>query len=48
MDAYEGNRYQEWADYVTYGGLPQIQYLSTLFDETYIKDIVDQNRIERI
>ena len=22
MNAYEGDRYQGWADYVTYGGLP--------------------------
>lgn len=26
----------------------KIQYLSTLFDETYIKDIVERNRIDRI
>ena len=58
MEAYDGDQYKGWADYVTYGGLPltvtmqteeqKIQYLSTLFDETYIKDIVERNRIDRI
>ena len=58
MGAYDGDRYQGWSEYVTYGGLPlilsmkteeqKIQYLTTLFDETYIKDIVERNRIEKI
>jgi predicted AAA+ superfamily ATPase len=43
---------------VTYGGLPltvtmkteeqKIQYLTTLFNETYIKDIIEQNHIEKV
>lgn len=50
--------YRSWADYVTYGGLPlvvtmkteqqKIQYLTNLFDETYIKDIKERNHIEKI
>ena len=58
MSAYEGDKYEGWADYVTYGGLPlvatmkteeqKISYLSKLFEETYIKDIVERNRIEKI
>lgn len=50
--------YRGWADYVTYGGLPlvvtmkteqqKIQYLTNLFDETYIKDIKERNHIEKI
>lgn len=58
MQVYEGDRYQGWADYVTYGGLPlvaamkteeqKIQYLTRLFEETYIKDIKERNRIEKI
>lgn len=58
MEVYDGDRYRGWADYVTYGGLPltvtmkteeqKIQYLSTLFDETYIRDIVERNRVDRI
>ena len=58
MEVYEGDQYKGWAEYVTYGGLPlaatmktdeqKSQYLSTLFDETYIKDIVERNHIEKI
>lgn len=58
MDAYSGDKYQGWADYVTYGGLPltvtmkteeqKIGYLTKLFEETYIKDIVERNNIEKI
>ncbi len=58
MDAYSGDMYHGWADYVTYGGLPliatmkteeqKIQYLNALFNETYIKDIVERNRVERV
>lgn len=58
MEAYDGDEYKGWADYVTYGGLPltvtmktdeqKAQYLSTLFDETYIKDIIERNHIEKV
>ena len=58
MEAYEGDRYQGWAEYVTYGGLPltvtmkteeqKIQYLTKLFDETYIIDIIERNHIEKV
>ncbi|MBQ7501999.1 ATP-binding protein [bacterium] len=58
MSAYDGDRYQGWSEYVVYGGLPlilsmkteeqKVQYLTTLFTETYIKDIVERNRIEKI
>ena len=58
VEAYEGDKYQGWAEYVTYGGLPlivtmkteeqKINYLSTLFEETYIKDIIERNRIEKV
>jgi len=53
--AYEGDVYHAYADYIVYGGLPlilsmkteeqKINYLETLFEETYIKDIVDRNKI---
>lgn len=52
------DKYEGWAEYVTYGGLPlipgfktekqKIQYLTTLFDETYIRDIIERNHIEKI
>lgn len=57
MQVYGEDKYQGWADYVTYGGLPlvatmkteeqKISYLTTLFEETYIKDIVERNQIEK-
>lgn len=50
--------YHSWADYITYGGLPflasmkteeqKIKYLETLFNETYIKDIIERNRVDKI
>lgn len=58
MQAYDGDKYQGWADYVTYGGLPltvtmkteeqKVGYLTRLFEETYVKDIVERNSIEKI
>ncbi|NLJ71132.1 MAG: ATP-binding protein [Clostridiaceae bacterium] len=58
MSKYDGDMYHGWADYVTYGGLPlilsmkneeqKINYLNSLFTETYIKDIVERNHIEKV
>ena len=58
MSVYDKDMYQGWAEYVTYGGLPltvsmkteeqKIQYLTTLLDETYIKDIIERHHIEKI
>lgn len=58
MQAYDGDKYQGWADYVTYGGLPltvtmkteeqKVGYLTRLFEETYVKDIVEKDSIEKI
>lgn len=58
MQAYPGDQYRGFADYTMYGGLPlilsmkteqqKVQYLTTLFEETYIRDIRERNRIERI
>ncbi len=58
MEAYDGDEYKGWAEYVTYGGLPltitmktdeqKTQYLNTLFDETYIKDIIERHHIEKV
>jgi predicted AAA+ superfamily ATPase len=57
MSIYEGDKYEGWAEYVTYGGLPltifmkteeqKINYLNRLFEETYIKDVVDRNGLEK-
>lgn len=58
MEAYEGDIYHGWAEYVTYGGLPlaatmkteeqKIHYLSRLFEETYIRDIMERYHIEKV
>lgn len=58
MQVYEGDMYHGWAEYVVYGGLPltvtmkteeqKIHYLTKLFDETYLKDIVERHRIDKL
>jgi len=57
MQAYEGDIYHGWAEYVVYGGLPltvtmkteeqKINYLTKLFEETYLKDIIERHHIEK-
>lgn len=57
MQVYEGDVYHGWAEYVIYGGLPltvtmkteeqKISYLTNLFAETYIKDIIERHSIEK-
>lgn len=57
MQVYKGDIYQGWAEYVLYGGLPlavtmkteeqKIHYLKRLFDETYIRDIMERHRIDK-
>ena len=58
IGAYNGNNHDAWSEYVLYGGLPLVlskktdeeksQYLKNLFDQTYIKDIVERNNVQRI
>lgn len=58
MSAYEGDVYHGWADYVTYGGLPltlsmktdeqKVKYLTNLFQETYLKDILERHRVQHV
>ena len=53
--AYSGTDNQKWNQYVTYGGMPYLlaldtdedksQYLKDLFDNTYLKDILERNKI---
>lgn len=57
MEAYDGDMYRGWAEYVVYGGLPlivtmkteeqKINYLTNLFKETYLKDIRERHHIEK-
>jgi len=55
MTAYDGHERDGWQQYITFGGLPKLlemktdqeksEYLRTIFEETYIMDIVERNRI---
>nr|WP_305136064.1 ATP-binding protein [uncultured Schaedlerella sp.] len=57
MEAFDGDIYHGWAEYVVYGGLPltvtmkteeqKIHYLTNLFQETYLKDIIERHQIEK-
>lgn len=57
MQVYEGDVYHGWAEYIVYGGLPltvtmkteeqKIHYLTNLFNETYLKDIIERHHIEK-
>lgn len=56
-EAYEGDRYEAWNEYITYGGMPLIlkqhtdeqksKYLTSLYELTYKKDIIDRNNIDK-
>lgn len=58
MTVYDGNHYDGWNDYITYGGIPivvlaetdeqKISLLNNLFKETYIRDIVTRNKIRNV
>lgn len=57
LQGYDGDVYHAWADYIVYGGLPLVlsmktdeqkaSYLINLFAETYLKDIISRNKIEK-
>ena len=58
MTAYEGNRYDGWNEYITYGGIPlvvlaeteeqKMKLLDNLFEETYLNDIKNRNKIRNV
>ena len=58
MQVFDGDKYEGWSSYVTFGGLPltitmnsdeqRMEYLTRLFEETYLRDIIERNRIEKI
>lgn len=58
MTAYDGNRYDGWNEYITYGGIPMVVLAETeeqkmamldqLLKETYIRDIVRRNKIRNV
>lgn len=55
---FEGDKNDAWLEYMTFGGLPQIltkktdedksRFLKDQFNSTYIKDIVERNKIQRV
>ncbi len=56
--AYKGKKEEAWDEYIMYGGLPKIlsykteeqksEYLKNLFEQTYLKDIIERNNIQRV
>lgn len=58
MSVYDGNKYDGWNEYVSYGGIPlvvladteeqKVALLDNLFKETYIRDIVKRNKIRNV
>ena len=54
--AYQGDKYNAWTDYCTYGGMPvtltlasheqKSQYLRDLFTRTYLRDVVERHSIQ--
>jgi hypothetical protein len=58
MEVFDGDKYEGWSSYVNFGGLPltitmttdeqRMEYLTRLFEETYIKDIIERNHIEKV
>lgn len=57
LSVFEGTNEEAWNKYITYGGMPyslmletteeKSKYLKDLFNNTYIKDILDRNNIKR-
>lgn len=57
MQGFDGDRYQGWAEYTVYGGMPltlsmrsdeqKARYLERLFEETYLKDVVERYKIRK-
>lgn len=57
IQARDDDVYRAWADYVEYGGLPLVAtmrspqqkaaYLTNLFEETYLRDIIERNKLRR-
>lgn len=55
MSVFDGRETDGWQQYMTFGGLPKLlemqtdrekaDYLKGVFEETYIRDIVDRNAV---
>lgn len=56
--AFDGDYDDAWEEYMIYGGLPQVaqfsverqkaEYLENIFNNVYIKDVVERNRIQNV
>jgi len=57
LSVYDGTKEEAWNKYITYGGMPyslmletteeKSKYLKDLFENTYLKDILERNNIKR-
>ena len=57
LTVFEGTKEEAWNKYITYGGMPysimletsaeKSKYLKDLFENTYLKDIIERNSIKR-
>jgi predicted AAA+ superfamily ATPase len=57
MQGFDGDRYEGWAEYVMYGGLPSVltmrtdeqksRYLSNLVSEVYLADVISRNHLTK-
>lgn len=58
FSVYDGDYDDAWNEYLIYGGLPQVtqfslerqkaEYLKNIFDNVYIKDVVDRNKLQNV
>ena len=56
--AFGGSKDDAWEQYITYGGMPRIlsfsndseksKYIKQLFERTYLGDIIERNKIQRV
>ena len=57
MSAFDGYENDGWQQYITFGGLPKLleiktdqeksEYLKSIFEETYIRDIIERNNVRK-
>ncbi len=57
MQAFDGDRYDGWSEYLMYGGMPflrtmrtdaqKARYLENLLQEVYLEDVIARNRVDK-
>ena len=57
MQSYDGDKHDGWTEYVMHGGMPlaatmrtdeqKMKYLKSLFEEVYLKDIIERNHVTK-